>query len=216
MKISNWLKDFFIKDQKVDLFRAALTLMIPIVLIVAFLGFQTFSQRYQEDDASENLETQTEDDFNPRNSLQNEDDDEFWEDDLIDDEEASEDEDDEGPDLTEEQLNEDDDYDEEVVEEFLEIMPEDCNENCQAFKDDETDFEYCQQICGLTDRQEDLEDNACDELDGLEKDYCLKDLAIENQDLSICEKITDKNVVKTCANRIWEDILENSPEIPES
>lgn len=102
-------------------------------------------------------------------------------------------------------LNEDD-LAEETIDEFLEITALDCQKECITYSETK-DIDYCKQVCGLIDTEKRSD---CEDLSGLEKDYCLKDLAIKNQDVSLCDKIIDKNIAKTCNNRIWEDILENS------
>jgi hypothetical protein len=89
---------------------------------------------------------------------------------------------------------------------FLDISKTDCSNLCKDFTDFE-DLKYCQQICGITPIKKDVtEKKGCDALNDLEKDYCLKDLAIVSNDLSICQSIDDSNVKKTCRNRIAENL----------
>lgn len=96
---------------------------------------------------------------------------------------------------------------------FQEITREDCLGKCENFKEDEQK-EYCFQSCGIVPLQEggseneEVEKNDCSEKTGLQKDYCLKDLGISEQDFRICERITDRNIRNACALRITEDILE--------
>ncbi|MDD3487501.1 MAG: hypothetical protein PHF35_03960 [Candidatus Moranbacteria bacterium] len=82
-------------------------------------------------------------------------------------------------------------------DEFAHITTEHCNTDCEAFANKLDYFEYCEQVCGIT-PVKDVDD--CDGKKDLEKDYCLKDLAINKKDSSICEKIDDVNVRATCRN----------------
>jgi hypothetical protein len=92
---------------------------------------------------------------------------------------------------------------------YINISRSDCDNNCQDFTDPD-DLKYCQQVCGLTEIKKDVtEKTGCDALQDLEKDYCLKDLAITKKDISLCAKISDTNVLKTCKNRIAQDLLES-------
>lgn len=86
------------------------------------------------------------------------------------------------------------------------ITPQHCADNCQAFAIDLKLFEYCQQVCGISPVKK---VTSCDDQSGIQKDYCLKDLAITKEDSSQCEKIADANVKATCKNRITQDMIEN-------
>lgn len=86
------------------------------------------------------------------------------------------------------------------------ITTEHCNTECQAFANNLQFLEYCQQVCGIIPIRT---VSNCDNKKDLEKDYCLKDLAINKQDSSICKKIEDTNILQTCQNRIAQDIIEN-------
>jgi len=99
--------------------------------------------------------------------------------------------------------NEEDDENE--TNEFLEITHEDCENNCAEFET-EIDRQYCRQICGLAPLKK-ISENNCEDLTGLEKDYCLKDLAVAKKDFNVCQEIKDKNIRETCQNRITEEIL---------
>ena len=90
--------------------------------------------------------------------------------------------------------------------EFLEVDNEDCENNCAEFTE-ESDLRYCRQVCGLTPLKKE-NSNSCENLTGLEKDYCLKDLAITEKDFNVCRQIKDKNIRETCQNRITEELLE--------
>lgn len=89
--------------------------------------------------------------------------------------------------------------------EFAHITTEHCSTDCQAFANNLQYLEYCQQVCGLAPEKK---VSNCDGKKDLEKDYCLKDLAIGKKDSSICGEISDANIKKTCKDRILEDILE--------
>ncbi|OGI17711.1 MAG: hypothetical protein A3J63_02875 [Candidatus Moranbacteria bacterium RIFCSPHIGHO2_02_FULL_40_12b] len=89
-------------------------------------------------------------------------------------------------------------------EEFLEITKNDCDNKCENFKSDADELEYCREICGFTAKKA---AGSCGELEGLEKDYCLKDLAISEKDFKICEQIGDLGIKKSCKNRVTEEIL---------
>ena len=91
------------------------------------------------------------------------------------------------------------------------ILPSDCDSECSKFeKKDE--LEYCKEVCGLANvDQENVENkkpDSCENTNGLQKDYCLKDLATQNNDFKICDQISDSGIKKACKNRITEDILE--------
>lgn len=94
------------------------------------------------------------------------------------------------------------------------VAPSDCDNGCANFQKNE-DLEYCRQVCGMSNiSQEDtiIEQPAigcASTTNGLQKDYCLKDLAVKNKDYEICNQINDTGIKETCKNRITEDILEN-------
>ncbi|NTW27545.1 MAG: hypothetical protein HGA36_04430 [Candidatus Moranbacteria bacterium] len=88
---------------------------------------------------------------------------------------------------------------------FLEILPADCKNGCKDFEETK-DLQYCKQYCGLDDTPKPAK--GCDKFEGLERDYCLKDEAIEKKDGKTCNKIQDDGIKKSCFNRITEDILE--------
>lgn len=90
---------------------------------------------------------------------------------------------------------------------FLEISKQDCDNHCKEYTETE-DLDYCKQVCGLSAVNEKAD--GCDALEDLEKDYCLKDLAISKKDMKTCEKIEDNAIKKTCKKRVTEDILESS------
>jgi hypothetical protein len=96
------------------------------------------------------------------------------------------------------------------------ITPEQCNNDCQAFNIDLKLFEYCEESCGISPIQNVA---SCDDKKDLQKDYCLKDLAITKKDLPSCDKINDANIKQACKSRIEQDNVENlqlnnSPQSP--
>lgn len=92
---------------------------------------------------------------------------------------------------------------------FLDVSKTDCSNLCKDFTDPD-DLKYCQQICGLTPIKTDIkEKKSCDVLNDLEKDYCLKDLAISTKDVRICSEISDTDIKNVCKNRIAQDFLES-------
>jgi len=93
-------------------------------------------------------------------------------------------------------------------ENLAHITTEHCDNNCDAFSLDFNLLEYCQQVCGIAP----IKDvSNCDNKSDIEKDYCLKDLAIGKKDSKLCEGILDANIKLTCQNRILEDSLESQP-----
>lgn len=87
------------------------------------------------------------------------------------------------------------------------ITTEQCNSNCSAFASDLQLLEYCQQVCGIIPVKN---VTSCAGQSGIEKDYCLKDLAVAKSDASICDQISDVNVKQTCQNRIEQDVIEGN------
>ena len=94
-------------------------------------------------------------------------------------------------------------------ESFVDILRAQCESDCDDYKNDIKKLTYCQQVCGLSPTQIKPGEN-CENLNGLEKDYCLKNLGTNNKDFSICNKIQDENLKITCVTRITEDLLEKS------
>ena len=91
-------------------------------------------------------------------------------------------------------------------ENLAHITTEHCTNNCNAFAMDFKLLEYCQQVCGLVPVKD---VSNCDGKKDLEKDYCLKDLAITKKDSKLCNNIKDANIKLTCQNRILEDTIES-------
>jgi cytoskeletal protein RodZ len=90
------------------------------------------------------------------------------------------------------------------------VSPTDCDNGCSKFEKD-TELEYCKQACGISAASQTAKEIPanCEEKNGLQKDYCLKDLGIANKDFKICDQIQDDGIKKTCQNRITEDIIES-------
>lgn len=86
------------------------------------------------------------------------------------------------------------------------ITTEHCDNECNAFSLSLELLEYCQQVCGIAPIKT---VSGCDDKKNIEKDYCLKDLAITKNNSSLCENIADANIKLTCKNRILQDIIEN-------
>jgi hypothetical protein len=86
--------------------------------------------------------------------------------------------------------------------EFLQISENDCKNECKEYSE-ETDLEYCRQICGLS--AANVQSSGCEELKDLEKDYCLKDLAISAKNMPGCEKIEDNGIRKACWEALSKD-----------
>lgn len=93
---------------------------------------------------------------------------------------------------------------------FLEVLEADCKNECKNFQDPE-DIAYCKNVCGLVETKKNV--TGCDALEDLEKDYCLKDLAISKTDEKICDQIEDSGIKKTCKNRLIEDIIDKQMEL---
>jgi hypothetical protein len=118
---------------------------------------------------------------------------------------------------------------EEITSDSIKITigPSDCDNECSKFKK-EAELEYCRQVCGIETyydysesddegQDESSDENGndsndssgdCDDEKGLEKDYCLKDNAIDEGNFRMCDLISDAGIKKTCQNRITEDLLE--------
>ncbi|MDO8529607.1 MAG: hypothetical protein Q7S18_02980 [bacterium] len=96
---------------------------------------------------------------------------------------------------------------------IITITSKDCDNDCSKFTKD-NEKEYCQEICGTKTYFEDANDSGGDSSDcgdekGIQKDYCLKDIAVGNKDFKICDEISDSEIKKACKNRISEDIIES-------
>lgn len=89
----------------------------------------------------------------------------------------------------------------------LYVTSKDCDKNCDKWKDSPDDLKYCQEVCGIIPAAQKESKDECSSLEGLEKDYCLRDAAVSKTDIGICEEIKDSRVKKVCKNRVVEDLL---------
>ncbi len=110
------------------------------------------------------------------------------------------------PEIKIDEVKSDSQKDENVL---VSITSEHCNSECKAFESNFEFLEYCQQVCGISPAKE-VSASDCEAKKDLARDYCFKDLAIIKKDFSLCEKIKDSNVKKTCKNRITQDIIEGN------
>ena len=88
---------------------------------------------------------------------------------------------------------------------FLNITSKDCDQKCEKYKTNAEDLKYCQEKCGLSLPAKNQD--GCNQMEGLDADYCYKDLAVSKKDFKICDKIRDAGIKKTCQNRITEDLF---------
>lgn len=93
---------------------------------------------------------------------------------------------------------------------FLQVLPQDCDNGCKSYQQEE-DVTYCKQVCGLVEIKK--EATGCDAREDLEKDYCFKDEAVSKGDTKICDKIEDGKIKKTCKNRVLEDIVDKQMQL---
>lgn len=94
----------------------------------------------------------------------------------------------------------------------IQVDPSDCDKGCDKYKD-ENELKYCQEICGLAvsenaDNGEELSD--CSSKSGVQKDYCLKDMATSKNNFGACDDIKNPAIQKACKDRITQDILEQN------
>lgn len=92
---------------------------------------------------------------------------------------------------------------------FVNITKKDCLNDCKDYED-EDELEYCREFCGLSEAKKISGD--CEDLEGLNADYCFKDLAVSKKDYSLCEEIQDEGILRMCRNRITEDIIDSQKE----
>ena len=86
------------------------------------------------------------------------------------------------------------------------IAAEDCDNECENFKDNASDLKYCQNICDLSPIKD---SENCESKSGTDKDYCYKNQAVAKTDLNICGSISDSKIKSSCRSRVTEDMLEN-------
>jgi len=87
------------------------------------------------------------------------------------------------------------------------IVNADCDNNCSKFKDNPDNLKYCQEVCGDRPVSSKESEGQCENLTGLEKDGCWRDLAVSKKDIDFCEKISDSKLKTVCRNRVAEEIL---------
>lgn len=90
---------------------------------------------------------------------------------------------------------------------FVEITPQDCADECEYFVSKPEQLAYCRSSCGLSGTETTTGPKECGSMVGVEKDMCFKDRAVDEHDLSLCERIIDQGLKKTCQNRVTEDLL---------
>jgi hypothetical protein len=83
---------------------------------------------------------------------------------------------------------------------YLDVSKDDCTNLCQNFTDP-GDLTYCQQVCTISPVEKSIKSlSNCDKFKKLEKDYCLKDLAVNMKNIKTCDTISDSNIKKVCQN----------------
>jgi len=87
------------------------------------------------------------------------------------------------------------------------IQNADCENDCANFKDNPDNLKYCREACGDRPVAPKESEGECENLSGLEKDSCWRDLAVSKKDIDICEKISDAKLKKVCVSRVTEEIL---------
>lgn len=92
-----------------------------------------------------------------------------------------------------------------VLTSTYDITKKHCDNECESIKNTRKK-NYCLEICGLGDNRE-IGD--CQVLAGFEKDYCLRDSAINEHNVKMCDSIVDKGILTQCRNRITEDIIDD-------
>lgn len=98
----------------------------------------------------------------------------------------------------------------------FEISRDDCDSECKNYQTTK-EIDYCRQVCGLNstknptvdENTQNNENEGCEELSGLEQDYCWRDQAITEKNFEKCQKIRDGNVYNQCRNRITEDLIDS-------
>jgi hypothetical protein len=87
------------------------------------------------------------------------------------------------------------------------VQSADCNNDCANFADNADNLKYCQEVCGDRPVVTKDSESQCENLAGLEKDSCWRDLAVSKKDFAICDKISDAKLKKVCKNRVTEEVL---------
>lgn len=89
---------------------------------------------------------------------------------------------------------------------LIEILKEDCDQECANFRESADQYTYCRSICGLS--AEPLSPTPQPTDPNLSKDIERKHEAIKESNLSKCETIADPSLRKSCQTRVTEDLLE--------
>jgi len=91
------------------------------------------------------------------------------------------------------------------------FTPEDyCSKNCEEYQSNQKEYEYCREICGFNDWQiedEKVKEEECDSKEGQARDFCFRQKAIVEKNMSFCEKIKDAKIKESCQNRVIEEIF---------
>jgi len=89
---------------------------------------------------------------------------------------------------------------------LYEITEKNCNNECESIKNTKKK-DYCKEICGFGNNNVDEEN--CDILTHIKKDYCIRDRAIKQHNIIICDTIADKGIMDQCRNRVSEDVIDD-------
>ncbi len=100
------------------------------------------------------------------------------------------------------QENEDNNID---LQNAFDVTMKDCEMGCENIVNTKKK-KYCQNFCGLA--EEGGKNENCDDKKYLEKDYCVKNEAINMKDVSKCDTINDTGIKNQCINRIKEDTID--------
>jgi type II secretory pathway pseudopilin PulG len=87
------------------------------------------------------------------------------------------------------------------------VQSSDCDNNCAQYKDNADNLKYCQEVCGIRPATPKDSESQCENLTGIDRDSCWKDLAVSKKDFSICGKVSDAKLRKVCRNRVTEEVL---------
>ena len=115
------------------------------------------------------------------------------------------------------------------------VTNEDCDKECESFKEVENEYEYCREICGLNEikemdvledgkkygdqsvnkdgdsekKEEEKKEEDCGEIeDSFKGDVCWKEKAVKEKNAGYCENISDKKMSEVCENRVLEEIMD--------
>ncbi|MFA6285493.1 MAG: hypothetical protein WC643_03135 [Parcubacteria group bacterium] len=87
------------------------------------------------------------------------------------------------------------------------VQSADCDNDCSQYKDNPDNLKYCQEVCGIRPATSKDSESQCENLTGIDKDSCWRDLAVSKKDFSFCDKISDAKLQKVCENRVTEEVL---------